>query len=99
VIGVTLIVIGATVPGIQGTPWGQYFIMSGIALTVGGVMQLISPQPTLNAGNEDSVRSKYLPSSQNTVRIGTTIPLLYGGPVRCGGHIMSLNIDAKDSGL
>lgn len=94
IIGVTLIVVGTFLPG----PWSPYLIMTGISMVVGGVMQMLSPQPQVSSGNEDAVRSKYLPSGQNTVAIGTPIPLLYG-KFRIGGHIMSLNIDATDTGI
>lgn len=95
VIGVGLIVAGVLLP--QG-PWTPYLISSGIAFTVGGVMQMIAPQPKLTGNNSEDVRSKYLPSNQNTVKVGTTVPLLYGR-YRVGGHIMSLNIDSTDTGI
>lgn len=95
IVGVTLIVAGFLLPT---GPWTPYLINAGIALALGGVMQMLSPQPQLSSGNEDSQRSKYLPSQQNTVAIGTTIPLLYG-TYRVPGHILSLNIDATDTGI
>lgn len=95
IIGVTLLVASVLLPP---GPWTPYLMSAGISLTIGGVMQMISPQPQLSSGNEDALRSKYLSSSQNTVAIGTTIPLLYGMH-RVGGHIMSLNIDSTDTGL
>lgn len=100
IIGVTLIVAGMMLQGLPviGNLLGNALIMTGISMVVGGVMQMLSPQPQLNSGNEDQLRSKYLASGQNTVAIGTPIPLLYG-KFRVGGHIMSLNIDATDTGI
>lgn len=95
IIGVTLIVASILIPA---GPWTPYILSAGISFTIGGVMQMISPQPQLNAGTEDEVRSKYLSSSVNTVAIGTTVPLLYGLH-RVGGHILSMNIDSTDTGL
>lgn len=95
VIGATLIVAGFLLPA---GPWTPLLLSAGASLVLGGVMQMLSPQPQLNVGNEDQLRSKYLPSSQNTVAIGTTVPLLYGYR-RVGGHILSLNIDATDTGI
>lgn len=98
IIGTALVVASFFVPGGPASPWGAAMMMTGIGMMVGGVMQMLSPQPQLNAGNEAQERSKYLPSSQNTVAIGTPIPLLYG-TFRCGGHILSLNIDSTDVGI
>lgn len=95
IIGVTLIVAALLLPA---GPWTPYMISAGVSMIIGGVMQMLSPQPQLAAGNEDQLRSKYLPNGQNTVAIGTPIPLLYG-KFRVGGHIMSLNIDATDTGI
>lgn len=93
IIGAALIVVGLLVP-----PLAAFLIPAGIAMVAGGLLQMLTPQPQLNGANEDVVRSKYLPSTQNTVRIGTPIPLLYGR-FRVGGHILSLNIDSRDTGL
>lgn len=97
VIGVTLMVVGALVIG-MGNPFGAALFGAGLGMTIGGVMQMLSPVPQLNAGNEDQVRSRYLPSNQNTVAIGTPLGILYGLR-RIGGHILSINVDAKDTGI
>lgn len=95
VIGVTLIVVGIAMGG---TFWPALFISMGISLTIGGLTQMLTPQPQLNVNNEDQLRSRYLGGIQNTVKIGTPIPLLYGR-YRAGGHLLSLNIDAVDTGI
>ena len=98
IIGVTLIVVAFFVggPELAGIT-AKILFSAGMMLAGAGIMQMITPQPQLSVGNEEQIRSKYLPSTQNTVKIGTPIPILYGR-YRCGGHIMSLNIDAKDIG-
>lgn len=96
VVGVALIVAGLFMP--PGSPWQIAFISAGLSFTIGGVMQMISPQPQLGSANDSEVRSKYLGGITNTVKIGTPIALLYGEAL-VGGHIMSLNIDATDTGL
>lgn len=99
IIGVALIVVGFMLPGpITAGFWSMAFAMTGVSMVVGGLMQMLSPQPQLNSMNEQQERSKYLPSSQNTVAIGTPIPLLYGH-YRVGGHLMSINIDSTDVGV
>ena len=100
--GLTQIIVGTLLIGAAilsgGTTLPLLFGSAGLSMILGGVMQMLSPQPQLSSGNEDSQRSKYLPSQQNTVAIGTTIPLLYG-TYRVPGHILSLNIDATDTGI
>jgi predicted phage tail protein len=94
IIGVTLLVLVATAAIVMGGPLtflGQMVLSAGIALTAGGLMALLTPQPK---AAEPEARSKYLPSTGNTVAIGTPIALLYG-KFRCGGQIMSLAVDAK----
>jgi len=93
IIGATLLVVAFFVP-----ITASWLVPVGISMILGGIIQMLSPQPELNIENSEQVRSKYLPGGQNTVRIGTTIPLLYG-TYRVPGHLLSINIDAKDTGL
>jgi predicted phage tail protein len=92
IIGVTLMVVGFF---LLDTPFGIPLMMSGATMALGGVLQMLTPQPILDADNAEEIRSRYLGVTQNTVRIGTTIALLYGR-YRVAGQIMSLNVDAKD---
>lgn len=92
IIGTALIVVGFLVAPYS-PEWGAAITMYGIGMVIGGVIQMFSPQPRLgNSGDEK--RSRYLGPAQNTVRIGTTIPLLYGRR-RVGGHYLSVNVNAK----
>lgn len=95
----TALILAATflIPGaamIWGVTYAFLVGSLGIGLVVGGLMQMLTPQPQLGGRGEEEARSKYLGGIQNTVAIGTTIPLLYGRR-RIGGHILSMNIDAK----
>lgn len=96
-IGIALIAV-AFIPGLNVAVWGVTYAFLvgsvGVGLVVGGLMQMLTPQPQLGGRGEEEARSKYLGGIQNTVAIGTTIPLLYGRR-RIGGHILSMNIDAK----
>jgi predicted phage tail protein len=97
IIGVVLIITAIAIAPMDEFTGGTLSLklfMMGLSLVIGGVMQMLYPVPKPESPEK---RSKYLPSTQNTVKIGTPIPLLYG-EYRCGGHIMSLNIDAKDVG-
>ena len=90
IIGTVLIVASFFVPvGLRET---LFYI--GVSMVIGGVMQMLTPQPKLGGRGEEEARSKYLGGIQNTTTIGTTIPLLYGRR-RIGGHILSMNIDSK----
>lgn len=92
IIGAVLVVVGLVVnyfaPGL-GTP----LIYAGIAMMIGGVIQMLMPQPKVDSVNTDQQRSQYLGARQNTVAIGTRIPLILG---RCKawGHYVSFDIDA-----
>lgn len=70
----------------------------GLAIALGGLLELISPQPkadTFGNSASDPEASKYLSASQNTVKIGTRIPLAYGR-VKAYGHYISFDVDAVD---
>lgn len=95
IVGVTLLVVAAAMGG---TFWPAIVAGLGASLMAGGIMQMMTPQPQLGAENAEQERSKYLASNQNTLKIGTTISLLYGRR-RVYPHILSLNIDAQDLGL
>jgi predicted phage tail protein len=90
IIGVTLMVASFLIPGGWTAPWNQAMFWSGLSMTIGGVMQMLTPQPKNSPENQ----SKYIAVNQNTVAIGTPIPLLYGRR-RIGGHILSLQVVAK----
>lgn len=91
IIGVALIVVGVlTAPagGFAGISTGAFYL-SGAMMVLGGVLQLLAPQPKLDT-NE---KSRYLGTGKNTVAIGTRIPMIYGR-VKAYGHYISFDIDA-----
>lgn len=94
VVGPVLLVTAAFMGG---TFWPAIVASLGASFLTAGLSQLISPQPQLNT-NDDGKRSRYLGAAPNTVRIGTTIALGYGRR-RVGGQLLSVNIDAKDTGI
>ena len=71
-------------------------ITIGATLVLQGAMQLFMKAPELSIkGSQDPEASKYFGLSDNTVAIGTPIPIQYGrGPAT--GHLLAINIDAKD---
>ncbi|MFN4091638.1 MAG: hypothetical protein ACK4FG_01925 [Brevundimonas sp.] len=100
-IGVALVAVSFVLPGmglaLHGMTLGAMVAGVGVGAIIGGLLQVITPQPKLGSGNEEEVRSKYLSGIANTTQIGTPIALLYGKR-KIGGHILSLNIDAKATG-
>lgn len=87
--------LGATMAaGIAGTTVGSVLVGVGISLILGGLLQLLSPTPEMDMG-DNKEGSKYLGSPQNTVKIGTRIPLIFGTH-KAYGHYLTFNIDAKD---
>jgi predicted phage tail protein len=87
IIGVTLLIAAVVLPV---GPWTPALYSAGFSFVIGGLMQMLTPQPK----NTPENRSKYISVNQNTVVIGTPIPLLYGR-ARIGGQILSLQVVAK----
>ena len=88
IVGFVLIVAAVFMGGVF---WPMIIASAGVSLMIGGIMQMLTPAPSFDKPGD---RSKYIPSKDNTVKIGTPIPILYG-TYRIGGHILSLNIDAR----
>ncbi len=66
-------------------------VLLGASMILGGVLQMLAPQPTLTGQNDE--KSRYLSGAKNTVAIGTRIPILYGTR-KVYGHYISFDIDA-----
>ena len=88
VLGFILIVAAIFMGGVF---WPAIIASAGVSLMISGILQLMTPAPSIDRPGD---RSKYIPSQQNTVKIGTPIPILYG-TYRAAPHILSLNIDAR----
>lgn len=82
--------IGFSVAGL--TFSGAQIALVGAALMLGGILQLLSPQPEIDKQTE---KSRYLSGGKNTVGIGTRIPLVYGTR-KLFGHYISFDIDGVD---
>lgn len=105
IIGIVLVAIAVAIilvaPVFAATPLGAAIVSglmgAGIGMLVGGLIQMLSPAPELDTTtfDQDPEASKYLLSQQNTTRIGTRIPIIYG-KVLAHGHYLSFNVDAKD---
>jgi predicted phage tail protein len=80
---------------VLGASMATSIALTGASMALGGLLQLVSPAPKLNAlaSSGASTGSAYLSASQNTVAIGTRIPVLVGRfPI--SGQYISFNIVA-----
>jgi predicted phage tail protein len=94
IIGITLIVAGVMV-GI-GNPLGLALVASGVAMTLGGVIQMLAPQQAVKAGDSDGNGGSYnFTGAVNTTAQGNPVPVLYGRMI-VGSAVISAGIVAED---
>jgi predicted phage tail protein len=76
-------------------PLSPLLLKVGTLVILGGVLQMFAaPQrDSSNAATNAQQTNHYLGPPQNTVGIGTRIPILYGRR-KVGGHILSINVNA-----
>ncbi|GBU16864.1 MULTISPECIES: hypothetical protein [Methylobacterium] len=94
------IIIGAVLVAasfVTGPVLGPILLKLGILMVLGGILQMFN---TPKRDNKDAPEKKnhYLGAPKNTVEIGTRIPILCGQD-RVGGHYLSFQIDAVDTGV
>lgn len=78
------------------TSFGSMMLMTGAGLIVGGLLDMLMPQPKLDlSASNDLESSKYLGANGNTIKIGTCIPILVGRH-RAHGHFISFNVDSTN---
>lgn len=72
-----------------------FFFNIGVSLALGGILQHMAKSPKADPTSGDK-RSRFISGTANTVAAGTPIPLIYGGPIKVGGHFLSFDVDAED---
>lgn len=101
ILGGVLVVIGALGATIGqawgGAAWGPAAMKIGAAMALGGVIQMLSPQPSGIASKQsaDNRASYAFGGVTNTAAQGYPVPLLYGQR-RIGGAIISAGIYVED---
>lgn len=100
VIGIVLIAVAIINPAFLALSKTAISVLSstGIGMIAGGLIGMLQKQPRIDTGGVQGGEvesSKYLGSNQNTVRIGTRIPIIYGR-AKAGGHYISFDVDASD---
>ncbi|HBC6429449.1 TPA: tail assembly protein [Citrobacter amalonaticus] len=97
ILGAVLVVVGVVLsftPAAAAAPW---FYGTGASMMLGGVIQMLSPQPTGLASKQDAANqaSYAFGGVTNTAAQGYPVPLLYGKR-RIGGAIISAGIYVED---
>ncbi|ANZ86966.1 tail assembly protein [Citrobacter freundii] len=97
ILGAALVAVGAV---LNFTPWAAaspFFYKFGAAVMLGGVVQMLSPQPAGLASKQsaDNRASYAFGGVTNTAAQGYPVPLLYGRR-RIGGAIISAGIYVED---
>ncbi len=97
VLGAVLVAVGAVVNWYTGGVAGTPFMQAGAAMIVGGIVQMLSPQPAGLASKQDADNkaSYAFGGVTNTAAQGNPVPLGYGRR-RIGGAIVSAGIYVED---
>lgn len=97
ILGAVIVAAGAVATFVFDQPWGVNVMMAGGAMMLGGVVQMLSPQPAGRARKEsaDNKASYAFGGVTNTASQGYPVPLLYGKR-RIGGAIISAGIYVED---
>lgn len=96
-LGIALVAVGFFNPGAflaaEGLFSASSLIMSGALMALGGLLQMMVPVPEEDDTSNPS--SNILGANQNTVQIGTHVPIGYGH-AKAAGHYISFDVDAVD---
>jgi predicted phage tail protein len=93
IVGAVLVVVGVVLEYVYpGNAVSSYLIEIGIAMIIGGIIQMLMPTPETD---DDDDKSSYLGTPENTVAIGTRIPIVYGRR-QVGFHYLAFDIDAAE---
>lgn len=96
ILGAVLVIASIWMPGLSIAASNMMFA-AGASMTLGGVVQMLSPQPTGLASKQsaDNRASYAFGGVTNTAAQGYPVPLLYGRR-RIGGAIISAGIYVED---
>ncbi len=97
VLGAVLVAVGAILSFTPAAAASPFLYQAGAAMMIGGVVQMLSPQPGGLSSKQDSDnRASYaFGGVTNTAAQGYPVPLLYGKR-RIGGAIISAGIYVED---
>ena len=91
IVGVVLIVVGAIASAYGYGAIGEPMIKMGVSMVIGGVTQMLSPQPKGLAAKDspDNAPSYSMNGTVNTQAQGNPVPIAYGGHDKKGMFIGS----------
>lgn len=95
ILGAILIVAGYF---LAATPFGAPLINAGIAMIVGGVVQLLTPTPKGRSSEDDKPPSYNFNGPLNTQAQGYPVPVLYGELI-VGSAVLSAGITTEDQAI
>ncbi|HDS1768658.1 MULTISPECIES: tail assembly protein [Pseudomonas] len=97
IVGAVMIVVGAVATAMGGGAFGVPMMKMGLAVAVGGVIQMLSPQAKglSQSGAPENLPSYAFGSAKNTTASGNPVPICIGER-RWGGAIISASIVAED---
>jgi len=97
IVGAVMIVVGAVATAMGGGAFGVPMMKMGLAVAVGGVIQMLSPQAKglSQSGAPENLPSYAFGSARNTTASGNPVPICIGER-RWGGAIISASIRAED---
>lgn len=91
VIGVTLIVVGSIVPGMQ------WLVPVGITMAVGGVVEMMTKPPGADSQQNQEDNGSYIyNSAKNVTSQGGAIPLLFGHVTRASSVFISTDFSSDE---
>lgn len=94
--GATIAATGFLTGGITTTFWGNVALSIGAGLVIGGVSQMLAPQPKLDAGSGDENKPSYaFNGAVNTTAQGHPVPIGYGRLI-VGSAVISAGLTAED---
>jgi predicted phage tail protein len=97
IIGAALIALSFINP-IAGTMFATFLMSTGISLVLGGVMEMLSPQPRVEKGagdDADNRASSNFNGPVNTTAQGNPVPLAYG-TLMVGSAVISAGIISEN---
>lgn len=99
VVGIVLVVVGYVLTVFGYGAIGQPMVNMGIAMIIGGIVQMLTPSPKANGPNDKDGNK---PSTQfsgpvNTQAQGNVVGVCYGGPLIIGSAVISAGIVAADN--
>lgn len=99
IVGVVLIIIGAVLTYFGYGAYGVPLMKMGLAMVIGGVVQLLIPVPKMQNPKEKKEDPNYsFNGPVNTTAQGHPVPLLYGR-LRVGSAVISAGITLKDENI